>query len=75
MQGSIKNLKPSFGFIRGDDRIDRFFLPGSMTQPVAREFADLRQGDRVEFEHQDHERGPRAVRVVVLASSSSEMAA
>lgn len=80
MQGVIKTLgrpgesKPTFGFISGDDRIDRFFMPGVMVQPVQREFSDLKIGDRMEFDHQDHDRGPRAVRVKFVAGSS-ELAA
>lgn len=66
MQGHIKNLKDTFGFIRGDDKVDRFFMPGVMVQPALFDFAELQQGDRVEFDHEDHDRGPRAVRVRVF---------
>lgn len=81
MQGTIKTLgkpgetTPTYGFIRGDDKIDRFFMPGVMTQPPTREFLDLRVGDRMEFEHQDHARGPRAVKVSFVCSSSDAYAA
>lgn len=77
MKGSVKTVgrpgdaNPTFGFIRGADKIDRFFLPGGMIQPVARELRDLRPGDEVEFEHEDSPRGPRAVRVRVMVASSS----
>lgn len=76
--GLIKNLgkkpgaaEPTFGFIKGDDTIDRFFLPGSMVQPVGCEFSALRIGQRVSFLHEDNPKGPRAVQVRLCASSSA----
>lgn len=81
MFGLIKNLgkkpgaaEPTFGFIKGDDTVDRFFLPGSMVQPVGCDFSELCVGQRVSFEHEDNARGPRAVRVRLMASSSQAAA-
>lgn len=77
MTGLIKNLgkkpgavEPTFGFISGDDGIDRFFLPGGMVQPVGRKFTELPIGWPVSFEHEDNVRGPRAVQVRLSPSSS-----
>lgn len=74
MVGTIKSVckkdgsdRPTFGFIRGADGIERFFLPGGMTQP-APEFSSLRPGDPVEFEHEENDKGPRAIKVRLVAA-------
>ncbi len=74
--------RPTFGFIKGDDGIDRFFIPGGMIQPTP-DLATLLAGTPVEFEHEDgphdaktgRSKGPRAVEVRVVVAASSSIAA
>lgn len=89
LKGTIKSVctkpdgtRPTFGFIKGDDGIDRFFIPGGMVQPTP-DFATLVAGLPVEFEHEDgphdpktgRSKGPRAVEVRIVSSGSSSIAA
>ena len=61
MIGTIKKLtrERGFGFIRAEDGTEYFFhqseLRGGLT------FEDLKEGQRVSFETQQAEKGPRAV--------------
>lgn len=53
MHGTITAIRVAkrFGFIRGDDGIDRFFHHGSLDrQRNTLTFSDLEEGMRVEFE-------------------------
>lgn len=51
-----------FGFIRGDDEeFERFFHAKGVRRPLT--FSTLHEGDRVEFEPEQHEKGERAVNV------------
>ncbi len=62
MTGSIKRLTDKgFGFIApdGGDK-DVFFHHSSL---VGVTFEELREGDKVSFETEDSEKGPRAVNV------------
>lgn len=65
MRGTIERLLPTFGFIRGDDRIGRFFIPSGL-QAGGVQFSALRVGMQVGFIHIDHPRGPRAIDILVL---------
>ncbi len=68
MYGTVDSLKTTFGFIRGDDGVSRFFIPSYMEDPLA--FDELRVGQRVRFEHADHAKGPRAAAVAVVVESA-----
>lgn len=57
--GFIKNVHPSYGFVRRDDGVDLFFMPGYVDASAC-PFAKLRQADRVTFKLLDHPRGLRA---------------
>ena len=60
MKGTVKfyNVKKGFGFVAGDDGVDVFvhltgLAPGTK----------LNEGDKVEYEVEQGERGPKAVQV------------
>lgn len=63
MKGTIRKhiADKGFGFIVGDDKIERFFH-----RSAAPEFDLLSEGDPVEFDHEEspkRDKGPRAVNV------------
>jgi CspA family cold shock protein len=62
MQGTIKRLvrDRGFGFIRSTEAQEVFFHRTSLQNL---NFDSLREGDKVEFEVQQGEKGPRAVNV------------
>ena len=62
MQGTIKRLvrDRGFGFIRSPEAQEVFFHRTSLQNL---NFDSLREGDTVEFEVQQGEKGPRAVNV------------
>ncbi len=65
MEGVIKKLTDKgFGFIaiEGDEK-DLFFHGNDVT---GTEFNELNEGDKVTFEKEDSEKGPRAVNVTVV---------
>ncbi len=65
MEGTIKKLnEKGFGFItpEGEDK-DVFFHKSDL---VDAEFNDLNEGDKVTFEKEDSDRGPKAVSVTVV---------
>ena len=66
MTGVVRTLMQDkgYGFIRGTDGVDRFFLWSSMMPPV--KFADLQPGLTVEFEHEEGPKGARASAVRVV---------
>lgn len=57
--------KPTFGFIRGEDKVSYFFIPQGMQQTTTR-FDALKVGMKVEFTTLDHPKGPRAIEVRVI---------
>lgn len=66
MEGVIKKLFPEkgFGFIKSDDGGEFFFHRSGVSRPGR--FDDLEEGQRVEFEEEKSDKGPRAVSVVGL---------
>ena len=64
MTGTIKNLivEKNFGFITPDDGSKDIFFHASALQGM--EFAELRQGDKVSFDVEQSDKGPRAANVV-----------
>jgi CspA family cold shock protein len=65
MEGTIKRLnEKGFGFItpQGEDK-DVFFHRNDL---VGAEFNDLREGDKVTFDKEASEKGPRAVKVTLV---------
>lgn len=60
MRGTITTLPrdKTFGFILGEDGVEYFFFPGSLTGRVA--FANLAEQDAVVFEPDQGPKGPRA---------------
>jgi len=65
MEGTIKRLNDKgFGFItpEGEDK-DVFF---HRTDLSGVEFNDLQEGDKVTFEKEDSEKGPKAANVTVV---------
>lgn len=64
MLGKIKKLTDKgFGFISQEGGRDIFFHAKGLRGVY---FSDLRDGDDVEFDIEDSEKGPRAVNVVVV---------
>ena len=62
MQGTIKKVvrDRGFGFIHAADMRELFFHRSSLQ---GLNFEDLREGDAVEFDVEQSEKGPRAVNV------------
>ena len=74
MEGVIKKLnEKKFGFItpEGEDK-DVFF---HMNDLVDVDFGDLREGDKVTFDKEDSEKGPKAVNVKVVQETAVDEAA
>ncbi len=68
MTGIIKSLivEKNFGFITPDDGgKDIFFHASALADGV--QFADLQKGQKVSFDVEDSEKGPRAANVVLVA--------
>lgn len=62
MQGLVKTLTDKgFGFIRGEGETKDVFFHKSGLESA--EFDDLREGDRVEYEVVESEKGPKAIGV------------
>jgi cold shock CspA family protein len=49
LQGAIRKLKKTYGFIAGDDGLD-YFLHWSAMHPEEKDFRELRERERVEFD-------------------------
>lgn len=64
MTGTIKTLvvDKNFGFITPEDGSKDTFFHASALGDVA--FTDLKQGDKVSYDVEESEKGPRAVNVV-----------
>lgn len=63
MTGTIKRkAEKGFGFIRPDEGTKDIFF--HMTGLDGIHFDDLNEGNRVEFEVEDSEKGPRAIGIV-----------
>ncbi len=73
MQGKIKKLitHRGYGFINADDEEeeDIFF---HLSQLDAVKFNELREGDIVEFEIEETEKGPQAVGVEIIEKVEAE---
>lgn len=72
MTGTIESLctpegkdRPTYGFIRGDDKVNYFFFGKSMQQ-TTKPFDQLRPGMKVEFISIEHPKGKRALEVRVV---------
>jgi len=71
IKGTIKSLpedrdtgeRRGFGFIMGEDDVERFFLATALQQFSPTRFDALDVGDPVTFTGIDHPRGPRAIEV------------
>lgn len=63
MKGTVQwfNARKGYGFIQGEDEKDVFVHQSALPMGVF-----LNEGDRVEFEKEDSDRGPRAVNVQKL---------
>ena len=62
MTGTIKTLTDrGFGFIAAEGEEKEIFFHSSSLEGVS--FEELSEGDAVEFETEDSDRGPRAINV------------
>lgn len=66
LTGVIIKVNATYGFIAGDDTVERFFIPSGLEQTQRAVWDDLRVGMKVEFTHINHSRGPRAIEVRVI---------
>ena len=73
MNGTIKSLvvptgkkEATYGFIKGDDGFDRFFLPEAVIIGSDLPWRDLKVGHTVAFESLTHPKGERAINVRAL---------
>lgn len=64
MRGVVERLNEKFGFIRGEDKRQYFFIPSLMTDPTA--YDDVRVGTGVEFIPAVAEKGLRATDVITV---------
>jgi len=69
MKGTVKffNQEKGFGFISGDDGKEVFVHVSALGDGV-----DLNEGDKVEFEVEQGDRGPKAVKVKKDSGSEEE---
>ena len=69
VKGKVKWFNPrlGYGFIRQEDGKDVFVHYSSIQTPQPDGFRNLREGQEVEFELVENDRGPTAVNVVVLS--------
>lgn len=65
IQGSIRKLKGSFGFIAGDDGRDYFFHWSGM-EKTSKNFRELEIQDRVSYMIAESPKGPRAIQIRVI---------
>jgi cold shock CspA family protein len=69
LRGRIRRIKAEkkYGWIAGDDGIDYFFHAYGIKKSSPRQFNELHEQDRLEFDtvHPDG-KGPRAIEIVYL---------
>lgn len=72
MQGTIKRLiaDKHFGFIASEELGTDVFFHSSVLEGAS--FEELKEGQAVEFEHEDAPRGPKANSVKVAAAAATE---
>ncbi len=60
MKGTIKwyNARKGYGFVQGEDQKDVFVHRSSIPQGIL-----LKEGDKVEFEIENSDRGPKAINI------------
>lgn len=64
MTGTFRKLKQDYGFIAGEDGIDYFFHWSNLSK-FTKQFRYCQEGEKVNFEVEIGERGPRAVNIKV----------
>lgn len=64
MEGTIRKLKSGYGFVAGADGIDYFFHWTDLLK-TSKQFRNLAEGEKCEFEPSVNERGPRATTIKV----------
>lgn len=66
MTGQVIRIRhdKGFGFIKGEDNVERFFHRSRCEQTAP--FEQLKERDYVKFRLEDHERGTRCVNVEYL---------
>lgn len=64
MRGTIRKLKDGYGFIAGEDGVD-FFFHWSGLSKFTKQFRYCKEEEKVDFDIEISERGPRAVNIKV----------
>lgn len=67
MNGIVRKLfqEKGFAFVEGDDQRD-YFLHWSKVSRNSVPFRNMKEGDRVTFDHEEGSQGPKALNVLVL---------
>jgi CspA family cold shock protein len=65
LKGKICRLNKGFGFIEGEDGRDYFFHWSALDK-FSKQFRNLQDGDKVEFQPGRTSQGPRAFQVTTL---------
>lgn len=66
IKGTIARMHATFGFITGEDGVERFFIPSAMQRTCETPFDKLTAGMRVQFMPIEAPKGPRAIEIRVL---------
>ncbi len=72
MNGKIKTISKQrgFGFIRKENGEDVFFHRSALLNGI--NFFNLREGDRVEFDFKESEKGPRAENIILAEQKEAQ---
>lgn len=64
MEGTIRKLNKGYGFIAGSDGVDYFFHWSDILK-TSKQFRNLEEGEKCDFEPGVNDRGPRATSIKV----------
>jgi CspA family cold shock protein len=67
MRGFVRKLfsEKGFAFVEGEDERD-YFLHWSKVSRASVPFRNIKEGDKVTFDHEEGDQGPKALNVVVI---------
>jgi CspA family cold shock protein len=69
MRGFVRKLfsEKGFAFVEGEDERD-YFLHWSKVSRNSVPFRNIKEGDKVTFDHEEGDQGPKALNVMVIRS-------